>query len=99
MGQLISPHFELDFPFERFDSPRGDGDLDRVRGAWAAGAVQDVAEDSHLDGIAGVGVKVLTAEPGPLLDEGPLLVVRVGEADLDQAGLEFVIDPSDRFTT
>ncbi|WP_327732926.1 hypothetical protein OG749_02675 [Streptomyces nojiriensis] len=44
-------------------------------------------------------MKVLTAEPGPLLDEGPLLVVRVGEADLDQAGLEFVIDPSDRFTT
>ncbi|MFJ6785203.1 hypothetical protein [Streptomyces yangpuensis] len=44
-------------------------------------------------------MKVLTAEAGPFLDEGPLLVVRVREADLDQAGLGFVIDPSDRFAT
>ncbi|WP_329447817.1 hypothetical protein OG906_33740 [Streptomyces sp. NBC_01426] len=36
--------------------------------------------------------------PG-LLTLSRMLVVRVGEAGLDQAGLGFVIDPSDRFTT
>lgn len=72
-------------------------------GALRAGGAadgQDAAKDADLDGVAGVGGQAVAGEDGPLVDDCPLLVVvGVGEAGLDEAGLGLVVDPSDRFAT
>lgn len=94
-AQLISLYFELDVSFKRFETPWGNGDRDCARCVVGG---QDGAEDADDDGIGGAGGQVVAGEDRALVDEGPLSLVGVGEADFDQAGLGIVIDPSDRFT-
>lgn len=55
-GSIDQPALRTRCARRVFRVPRGDGDLDRVRGGRAVAAGQDVAEDCHLDGI-GVGVQ------------------------------------------